>query len=71
MKHKYTGFTHLLQDISALGTDDWYDIVSLDGTLKGKPKAVGKCHLRMSISYKQVFKVLLYSSHLMKDSYSV
>lgn len=40
------------QEISALGTDDWYDILSV--TSKGKPRAIGKCHLKMGLCYKQV-----------------
>jgi hypothetical protein len=45
---------YILQDIAALGTDEWYDIM-LMGT-KGRSKAIGKCHLKMGISYKQVNK---------------
>ncbi|XP_052771175.1 protein unc-13 homolog D-like [Mya arenaria] len=41
-----------VRDISTLGTDDWFDIVS-DVPCKGKPRVEGKCHLRLSISYKQ------------------
>ncbi|WAR02441.1 BAIP3-like protein [Mya arenaria] len=40
-----------VRDILALGTDEWYDIMSIAPS-KGKPRAVGKCHLRLSISYR-------------------
>ncbi|XP_052799209.1 protein unc-13 homolog D-like [Mya arenaria] len=42
-----------VRDILALGTDEWYDIMSIAPS-KGKPRAVGKCHLRLSISYRLV-----------------
>ncbi|XP_052229255.1 protein unc-13 homolog D-like [Dreissena polymorpha] len=41
-----------IRDISTLGTDEWYDIVSLV-PYKGKPRCIGKCHLQLGISYKQ------------------
>ncbi|WAR22412.1 UN13D-like protein [Mya arenaria] len=49
-----------VRDISTLGTDDWFDIVS-DVPCKGKPRVEGKCHLRLSISYKQCEDELIYS----------
>ena len=43
------------QNISCLGTDDWYDF--LTNNSYSKHKAVGKCHIRLGISYKQVINV--------------
>ncbi|KAL4223873.1 hypothetical protein ACF0H5_017337 [Mactra antiquata] len=40
-----------VREISALGTDDWYDILAVHS--KGKPRAIGKCHLKMGLCNKQ------------------
>ncbi|XP_045173745.2 protein unc-13 homolog D-like [Mercenaria mercenaria] len=43
-----------IREIAALGSDDWYDIMVMGA--KGRTRAIGKCHLKMGISYKQDFE---------------
>ncbi|KAL3858511.1 hypothetical protein ACJMK2_013096 [Sinanodonta woodiana] len=41
-----------VKEIAAEGSDAWFEITSL-GTTFNKPKVVGKCHLKLSVSYTQ------------------
>ncbi|KAK3607251.1 hypothetical protein CHS0354_002223 [Potamilus streckersoni] len=53
----------IMKEIAAESSDAWFEVTSL-GTAFNKPKVVGKCHLKLSLSYTQdEYDGGLYFSH--------